>query len=99
MVRFALLALVLGCTAPAADGAPAVYRARCAGCHGAHGDGHGEARNLRDPAWQARTTDDDVHDAIRRGGAARGKSAVMPANPQLTPAEIDAIVRWLRDPT
>lgn len=95
-MRLVFLVLALaGCTQPS-HGAPSVYVSRCAGCHGDDGRGRGEARNLRDPAWQRSVSDDDLRDVIRRGGAARGLKSVMPANPQLSEPQLDAIVRWIR---
>ena len=69
----------------------AVYDSRCATCHGAKGKGDGpvgatldpKPRDLGDPAWQKSVTDEHIEKIIREGGAAVGKSPLMPANPDL----------------
>jgi hypothetical protein len=79
---------------------PPVYQNRCAACHGETGRGDGfAARSLKPPprdfadrAWRERKTDADLHDIIREGGAAHGLSAGMPAHPDLSEAEIEALV-------
>ncbi len=63
----------------------------CQSCHGAKGLGNGAAarnlnpkpRSLDDPAWQKRTTDDQIRRVITKGGAAVGLSPSMPATPTL----------------
>jgi hypothetical protein len=75
-------------------------------CHGARGAGDGIAsgglrprpRNFRDPAWQASITDAQIEGIIRLGGAAVGKSAAMPANPDLDarPEVVRALRVFLR---
>jgi cytochrome c553 len=84
-----------------------IFGARCAACHGpsGHGDGPGavalnpKPRNYHDKAWQAKVTDDEITKAITYGGAAIGKSAMMPANPDLDakPEVVAALVRIVRD--
>ncbi len=84
------LAIHKGPTDPLADararGRP-VYEHYCRICHGADGKGDGfNASNLARPPrdfteakfWQ-QTTDEGVYDAITQGGAAAGKSVLMPA--------------------
>jgi mono/diheme cytochrome c family protein len=92
---FALLALIAGCEAGASSGAAAearqIYGARCVTCHGATGDGDGPAaanrrpppKRFSDPAWQRSISDPEIERIIRSGGAALGKSAAMPPNPDL----------------
>lgn len=68
-----------------------LFMTLCATCHGTDGTGNGPAaeslpikpRNYTDAAWQASVTDDDIKKIIVEGGQAVGKSAMMPANPQL----------------
>jgi mono/diheme cytochrome c family protein len=63
----------------------------CVTCHGPTGAGNGLAaaalnpkpRDFRDPKWQAGVTDEDLAMVIVSGGAAVGKSAAMPPNPDL----------------
>ena len=49
--------------------------------------------------WQASVTDDDLRNIIKFGGAAVGKSAVMPGAPQLKnkPEVIDELVKIIRN--
>ena len=78
----------------------------CATCHGTDGTGNGFAaaefnpkpRNYTDPTWQASVTDDEIKKTIVLGGAAVGKSALMPPNPTLKdkPAVLDGIVKIIR---
>lgn len=68
-----------------------LFDSLCFTCHGStgHGDGPGAAqldpkpRSFADAAWQDSVTDDQIKKAIVYGGAAVGKSAAMPAQPQL----------------
>jgi mono/diheme cytochrome c family protein len=83
-------------------GCPPIYPYRCANCHGltGHGDGLVAAslrpspRNFSDPSWHK--TDDQIASVIRRGGAASGLSPAMPAQPDLTDAEIESLVACVR---
>lgn len=68
-----------------------IYAASCVSCHGANGAGDGlgaaglpvKPANFADPAWQSRIKDEEIERAIVGGGAAVGKSPLMPANPAL----------------
>jgi mono/diheme cytochrome c family protein len=86
-----------------------VFASICVTCHGntGHGDGPGAAacdpkpRTFADPAWQASVTDEHIVKTVLYGGAAVGKSAQMPAQPQLKGkdellAQLVAIVRGFR---
>lgn len=81
-----------------------VFENRCATCHGSDGRGDGPAaralpvrpRDYTDAAWQRATTDAQIRTAIVGGGAALGKSTAMPANKDLDPAVVDALVRKIR---
>ncbi|CAN5629884.1 hypothetical protein BH09MYX1_BH09MYX1_01400 [soil metagenome] len=82
-----------------------MFKTRCAACHGesGHGDGPASAalnpkpRNYTDVAWQNSVTDDDIKKTITMGGAAVGKSAVMPASPDLNDKpELDGLVAYVR---
>jgi mono/diheme cytochrome c family protein len=73
-----------------------LYRANCAGCHGADGKG-GAARGLADPVF-LRIADEAALRRVTAGGVPR---TAMPAFAQtaggaLTNAQIDAIVRGMR---
>lgn len=105
--------------APAAPGdaeaarqeARQIFSTRCVTCHGPQGAGDGPAsagltpkpRNLQEPEWQASVTDEHIEQIIVYGGAAVGRSAAMPANPDLmskpeTVAALRAFVRGLAHP-
>ncbi len=87
------------------DGAT-TFAARCANCHGATGGADGmmsaafavRPRAFTDAAWQASVTDAQIAAVIVGGSAAVGKSATMPANPDLAqqPALVDALVKIVR---
>ncbi len=95
-------------TTPATPEAEAqqIFSGRCSPCHGATGGGDGAAaaaltprpRNFHDAAWQTSATDDYIENIIRVGGAAVGKSAAMPANPDLAakPAVVTALRTMIR---
>jgi high-affinity iron transporter len=69
-----------------------IFSERCVTCHGATGAGDGPAsaglvpqpRNFQDPAWQKSVSDEYLAQIIQYGGAAVGRSAAMPPNPDLT---------------
>jgi cytochrome c553 len=98
--------------APAANGetpeaeAKRIFAARCVNCHGATGKGDGvlaaslnpKPRDYSDQAWQASVTDDQLRKVILEGGAAVGKSLLMPGNADLKdkPAVLDALVTSVR---
>ncbi len=79
----------------------AVFKTNCILCHGIKGDGKGRAAVLYNPP-PANLTLSDKNDAYKRmiitmGGAAMGRSAVMPVwGEQLTVQEIDDAVAYLR---
>jgi len=81
------------------------FKMRCVPCHGesGHGDGPGAAalnpkpRNYTDPTWQKSVKDEDIRKTILYGGAAVGKSAAMPASPDLDgKPELDGLVAVVR---
>jgi len=91
---------------PAAD-ARKLFASKCVVCHGDHGAGDGpgaaalnpKPRAFSDAVWQASVTDDQLKKTIVEGGAAVGKSAAMPGNPDLSdkPDEVSALVKLVRD--
>src|SRR5260221_4479703 len=86
--------------------AHAMFATVCITCHGETGRGDGPAakalepkpRNYTDAAWQASVTDEQLKTIILKGGAGVGKSAMMPAQPQLEsqPEVLDALVKIIR---
>jgi mono/diheme cytochrome c family protein len=87
---------------PAVAEARQVFAARCAPCHGPDGRGNGPAsgslvprpRDFHDKDWQAQVTNEHIERIIKLGGPSVGKSAVMPANPDLV--DKPAVVAGLR---
>ncbi|MFO7155048.1 MAG: c-type cytochrome [Pseudomonadota bacterium] len=79
----------------------------CSTCHGPNGEGDGpvaasfpvKPRSFKDKEWQAQTSDETIAKVIVEGGAAIGKSPLMPANPQLTgkPEVVQALVKKVRE--
>lgn len=86
--------------------ANALYQERCSACHGATGKGDGpgaaalnpKPRNYTDKAWQSQVTDEQIKKAITMGGAAVGKSPIMPASPDLDekPEVLEGLVKVVR---
>ncbi len=91
--------------APSAD-ALKIFSERCAICHGATGKGDGvgaaalnpKPRNYGDKAWQASVTDEQIRKTIVYGGAAVGKSPIMPSSPDLDgkTETVDGLVKIVR---
>ncbi len=83
-----------------------MFNTVCATCHGQDGTGNGpgaaaltpKPRNYTDKAWQASVTDEQIRNTILLGGAAVGKSPLMPAQPQLRekPEVLEGLVRIVR---
>ena len=80
-----------------ARSAAEVYAKSCASCHGKDGRAKtfkakfNHARNLTDPEWQGRVTDERLFNSIMNG---KGK---MPAfGKKLSEQEIDALVAYVR---
>ncbi len=75
---------------PAGD-ARRAFAAKCVVCHGDHGAGDGpgaaaltpKPRAFADATWQGSVTDDQIAKTIVSGGAAVGKSPIMPPNPDM----------------
>lgn len=83
----------------------ALYRHYCATCHGAEGHGDGfnaynldpKPRDLADPAFQARKSDDDLASVVRSGGGFAGLSTAMPPwGRTLNERKVRNIIEYLR---
>lgn len=83
-----------------------LFKTRCVMCHGESGKGDGPAsaaltpkpRDYTDTVWQKSVTDEQIKKAITGGGAAVGKSPLMPGQPDLSnnPAALDGLVKLIR---
>jgi mono/diheme cytochrome c family protein len=91
-------------SAAAASVCPPVYESRCAACHGHTGRGDGPSaaslnpppRDLASPSFQSYASDEALRKVIVGGGNAVGLGPMMPAHPDLSAAELDALVRCIR---
>jgi cytochrome c553 len=93
-------------TAPAAQEARNTFDTLCSTCHGKSGKGDGPAaatlqpkpRDYTDKAWQSTVTDEQIRQIILEGGAAVGKSQMMPPSPQFKdkPGVVDELVKIVR---
>lgn len=84
-------------TAKPAPESVAVFTSKCAPCHGKTGtppDTYAKlgVRKLSDPEWQKSKTDSDINDVISKGS----KGTTMRAFKELKPAEIAALVKFVR---
>ena len=83
-----------------------LYRSRCAPCHGESGKGDGvgaaalnpKPRDYTDATWQETVTDEQIQKTIVQGGAAVGKSPIMPGSPDLASKEavVAELVKTIR---
>ena len=98
---------VVSATAPGHKEAIELFESLCFTCHGmtGHGDGPGagalnpKPRSFADVAWQDSVTDEGIQKTIVFGGAAVGKSPMMPAQPQLKGKKevLEALTRIVRE--
>lgn len=93
----------------AAKGDPAKgkekYNQICASCHGPSGKGDGpvaaaldpKPRNLSDPKYVSTLSDEQIFKTVKEGGAAVGKSPLMPAwSSVLSDSDIWNVIAYLR---
>ncbi len=81
-----------------------IYAKSCAGCHGPEGKGDGAAAsamnpkptNLADKASMSKIDDAAMANMIVKGGAASGKSPLMPAFGQLKDQDVKDLVAYIR---
>ena len=83
-----------------------MFNTRCSACHGTSGRGDGPAsaaltpkpRNYTDVAWQKSVTDEQIKKTIVYGGAAVGKSPIMPGSPDLDakPEVVEGLLQIVR---
>ena len=90
--------------AAAAQAGETIFQTRCFVCHGREGKGDGPAstglgasvRDLTSPSWQDSTSDETIRSVIRNGAQAVGGSAAMMPNRDLSDAQIQSLVRYIR---
>ena len=83
----------------------ALFRVQCGACHGVDGFGAGplaaalptQVGNLRDPAFLATRSDDDLRAAMLKGIQRDGKRTAMPAAPWLSSLEMLDLITFLRE--
>ena len=82
-----------------------VFAYYCQTCHGETGAGDGfnafnldpKPRDLSDPAFQKKKSDQDLEDAVRRGGSGVGLTALMPPwGKTLSDRQIAEVVLYVR---
>jgi high-affinity iron transporter len=81
-----------------------IFQTRCFVCHGREGRGNGPAstglgatvRDLTDPSWQDSTSDQTIGSVIRNGAQAVGGSVAMVPNRDLSDAQIQSLVLYIR---
>jgi mono/diheme cytochrome c family protein len=89
--------LATGACGGATSGAD-LYARTCARCHGPAGVPNDAAQKLGTPSfagagWQQQRTDDELRKKIKNGG---GRASLMPSFEALRPAEVDALVAYVR---
>ncbi len=78
------------------------WKAKCATCHNASGDGkteQGTKQGIPDfstKAWQAKKTDAEIKTAITEGVKKDGKEGMDPFKDKLAPEQIDGLVAVVR---
>ena len=79
------------------DSAAPLFQKLCSPCHGKSGTPNEQyaklgVRRLSDPEWQKSKTDAQIHEVIEKGS----KGTAMRAFKELKPADIDALVKFVR---
>lgn len=100
-LQLSALALLVAAPALAQDAKPdgrVLYNTKCASCHGRTGKARPDLAkkntpDLNDATWQKEATDEEIHDVIAKGV---GESKMKAFAPELNPAEIDAVVKYVR---
>ena len=80
-----------------------IYKTNSVPCHGESGKGDGPGagvlkpppRDHTDYAYMSTLSDKQIADVIKMGGAIKGRP-LMPSHPQITGADMDALVAYIR---
>jgi mono/diheme cytochrome c family protein len=104
-----LMVFMAFCITVAADAADAakgqeIFTKSCGSCHGNTGKGDGVAaaalnpkpKDLSDKAYMAKLDDAYLSNVIKKGGAAVGKSPLMPPFASLGDADIQNVIAYIR---
>lgn len=104
-LSFIVVLALAGAKAEAApeDGA-ALFTQNCVACHGPTGAGDGPAAAAFDPKPRklgaadimAKISDDQIAKVVKDGGAAHGKSPLMPPFAQLSDAQVKSLIAHIR---
>ena len=101
-LRIALVASLLAASAWAGD-VPALWKAKCASCHGVDGKAGTETGqklgipDMTSAAWQKKVTDAQMKTSILDGVTRPGKTEGMdPYKDKLQPDQVDALVAYVR---
>jgi len=86
------------------DAGATLYHERCSLCHGADGTATTpmaqtltpKPRNHTDGAYMNHLSDAHIATVIKNGGAAVGKSPLMPPQPDLSPQQLADLVAFVR---
>lgn len=83
-----------------------LFATRCASCHGDKGAGDGpiaaglpaeqKPRNLQGSDMKFATTDDKFKELMKKGGAGVGLSMLMPAQADLSDADIESLLAYVK---
>lgn len=104
-MRSLTLLLALFCTGSALAEAPiqgdaangaALFKVSCASCHGAAGRGSAGVPSLRDPAFLAAHSDEELALAIVKGAPSTGSSGAMPSFPRFPELDRWDLLAYLR---
>ena len=104
---FAVLGIFVAATDVIADDLAAgkqLYQQRCSPCHGPDGKGNTPTaqaltprpRDHTDGAYMNKLLDTDLHKVIKQGGAAVGKSPLMPPQSDLSDQQVQSLIVYLR---
>ena len=83
-----------------------LFATRCASCHGDKGAGDGpiaaglppeqKPRNLQGSDMKFATTDEKFKELMKKGGASVGLSMLMPGQPDLSDADIESLLAFVK---
>jgi mono/diheme cytochrome c family protein len=85
-----------------AQSAGSLYAKKCAGCHGLSGNGDGPEGGMLVPPPEPFHTalkgqsDQWIATVIKGGGASVGLPPAMPAQPNLTDAQVEELVKYIK---